>query len=96
MTNINGLQFDGPFSIRANFNPVAGVYLVVNSSNNVVDVGETDSLKDRIPSHERQSCWSRNSSGVVSLYFHHEGNQQLRLQKESNLRGHFNPACGVR
>lgn len=88
-----GYVFNGPFSINASFNEVAGIYLITNSDGTIVDVGETDNLKNRIPSHERRSCWARNNG--INLYFHRENNQEQRLAKEKLFRVKSNPACGV-
>lgn len=88
-----GYIFNGPFSIDGSFREVAGIYLITNSNGNIVDVGETDNLKNRIPNHERRSCWARNNG--IKLYFHHENNQEQRLAKEKLLRAKSDPACGV-
>jgi len=88
-----GYVFNGPFSINTDFNTVAGIYLITTSQGTIVDVGETENLKERVPNHERRNCWSRNNA--VNLYFHHETSQQQRLVKEKFLRTKSNPACGV-
>lgn len=92
---VEGNIYDGPWSIsNTTFNEVAGVYLIVDTNGAIVDVGETENLKGRIPNHERATCWSRN--GGVNLWFHHELNQALRLIKEKHIRDKFNPVCGIK
>jgi len=88
-----GYTFYGPFSVNISFKAVAGIYLITNSQGTIVDVGETENLKERIPNHERRDCWSKNNG--VNLYFHYEANQQQRLSKEKQFRVKSNPACGV-
>lgn len=92
-TTYEGYTFNGPFSVNTNFNAVAGIYLITTLQGIIVDVGETENLKERIPNHERRNCWTRNSG--VNLYFHYESNQQQRLAKEKLFRTKSNPACGI-
>lgn len=61
MVKIQNYNFDGPYSIDASFNEVAGVY-VIYTNQNWLDVGETDSLKTRISTHERKPEWVRNAN----------------------------------
>lgn len=90
-----GYDFVGPYSITTtSFNSVAGIYLIATSGGNIVDIGETDNLKERIPNHERKDCWNRNSG--VNLWFHFEGDSDQRLIKEKMLRNNYSPTCGIR
>lgn len=89
----SGYTFTGPFLITTTFNEVAGVYMITNSNGTVIDAGETDNLKIRIPSHERQSCWTKNDG--AKLYFHREDNEDRRLAVERIVRNTANPVCGV-
>jgi len=51
-TNVNGYTFDGPYPLSTTlFNNVPGVYLVSDLRGAYIDVGETDSLKNRLSSH---------------------------------------------
>ena len=94
-TTVEGSIYDGPYQINNTlFNEVAGVYLIVDINGSIIDVGETENLKDRIPSHERSLCWNRQ--GGVNLWFHHEPNQSQRLYKEKHIRDTFQPVCGVK
>lgn len=95
IVQVAGYNFDGPHQIaNTSFNEVAGIYLITDSNGNVIDVGETENLKNRIANHERASCWSRNSGNT--LWFHHESSQNNRLYREGVLRNLYNPACGVK
>lgn len=90
-----GHDFVGPYPLTVtDFNNVAGIYLITTSDGNVVDVGETDNLKERIPNHERESCWNRNSG--INLWFHFDNNRDQRLLKEKMLRTNFSPVCGIK
>ena len=96
MSTILGYTFDGPYSIDTNFNTVSGVY-VIHDGDKFLDVGETGNLKERIPNHERKSCWNR-SAGLkgIKLEFLNEADQQKRLLIEQDIRSRLNFSCGDR
>ena len=87
-------KFDGPHHTGINFNTVAGVYVITTIGRKIVDVGETDNLKERIPSHDRKPCWTRNMANM--LYFYHESRSDERLKIEKQIRDTYNPVCGVK
>lgn len=93
MANVHGFEFDGPHPVNATFNAVAGVYLIATPSGVIVDVGETENLSERIPNHERRSCWRRNVG--TNLWFHREACERERYVIERFIRNKENPACGV-
>lgn len=95
MVKIQSYEFQGPFSINeGNFNEVPGIY-VIYTSQNWLDVGETDKLKSRITNHERKSDWIQYSNGLpIWLAFLYENNSQERIVIESNLRSSLSPLCG--
>ena len=67
--NIVGYKFKGPYSHTAGFKQTFGcVYVILNSNNNVVDVGQTSDVNERMQNHERKGCWSLNGAGDKSLY----------------------------
>lgn len=81
------------------FNDVAAVYIFTKRTRNsegrykytLLYVGETESLKDRIPSHEKWSCVNRY--GVNSICIHRDDSKSSRLTKESDLIDNYNPPC---
>mgnify|MGYP000859486935 FL=1 len=91
---IQGHQFTGPYSVDISFNDVPGIYIIATSGGNIVDVGETGHLGERINCHDRRPCWDRNQGHF--LWFHGEANSIARLLKESALRRWANPTCGIR
>lgn len=86
-------QFHGPFALNTPFHPVPGVYVVM-SQTKVVDVGQTENLKQRMACHERESCWRLNAAN--QLYFTIISSKDERLQVESALRLKHQPSCGLR
>lgn len=96
MSTILNVQFEVYPLESTNFNEVAGVY-VISTSQKWIDVGETDKLGSRLASHERRSCWSRNSNNqTLYVNFKQINNQQERIDFESQLRQSLNPTCGDR
>lgn len=92
--DINGFTFTGPYHIDENFRAVAGVYVLVDLANRVIDVGETSDLGSRIAGHERRPCWTLQNAAYV--LFHAEAVQEKRLRLEKFLRLQYTPTCGVR
>lgn len=94
MVKIQNYDFHGPFSLNTSLNEVSGVY-VVYTSQNWLDVGETDKLGTRIDSHERKPEWLRNANGQpIWLAFLGISSSVQRLQIESELRNSLSPLCG--
>lgn len=91
--NINGYIFEA-YSLNVGFNDVPGIY-VIYTSQKWLDVGETDKLGQRIPSHERRNCWISNAGGLpISLAFLYVESQNQRFNIEASLRGLLSPTCG--
>jgi excinuclease UvrABC nuclease subunit len=95
--NISGYSFEGPYSPYRGFtNEVSAVYAILDDQQRLLDVGQSDNLNNRFPSHPRQSCWEKNKNGDLSLYILQISNEQDRLQIESSIRYQYNPTCGER
>ena|SRR3990167_7071935 len=98
MVNIQGHNFEGPYQLGTRFDNVPGVYAVYTSQV-WLDIGETESLGDRIndDNHERKPDWIRNSNNLpVFIAFLAVADSQTRLNIESLLRSVLNPVCGER
>jgi len=93
--NIRGYEFEGPFSQTTNFNKIGATYVVTDSNNSPIDVGQTNNLQVRIPSHDRSDCWNRNAQGNVLIYARVETHEETRLQIERVVRNNFKFTCGV-
>jgi predicted GIY-YIG superfamily endonuclease len=96
MITLEGYEFKGPFlESETNFNEVSAVYVVLDSRNNRVDVGETDNLKKRLANHERRDCWEENCENEIYVAARVEGNQDERLKIEKIIRNSCAMVCGV-
>jgi len=93
--NIEGYQFAGPYYHTRRFNSTFGcVYVILNSRNQVVDVGETSDSNSRFLNHERKTCWYSNGVGETGLYVYISNDQNFRLLLERLIRTKYHPLCG--
>jgi hypothetical protein len=94
-------DFDGPFTQTESLWDRAGIYVILCQSSgpwNVVDVGESDTVKSRVEGHDRKGCWKRSCSGTLgyaALYTPNWTDAQRR-QVEQAIRQQYNPPCGER
>lgn len=94
---IEGYTFSGPYYHTKTFNRDFGcVYVLLNSLNRVVDIGQTSSINSRIINHERKTCWIRNGCGNTGLYIYISPDENFRLLLEKLIRTKYNPLCGDR
>ncbi len=56
-----------------------------------VYIGETESLSDRLPNHDKLPCVRRN--GGTHIHAHTSGGQRERRAEEADLLANFNPPC---
>lgn len=81
------------------FNAVGAVYVFTKrtvgsdgkGTHNFLYIGETESLKDRIPTHEKWSCATRNGANCICV--HRDDNETSRLNKETDLRAGNSTTC---
>lgn len=96
---IGKYNFDGPHHQTTGIHAQSGVYVILGKSGganwSVVDVGESQSVRERVESHDRQPCWKQRGFQELAAAVLYVPEQQ-RLRIESELRSHFNPPCGDR
>jgi hypothetical protein len=81
------------------FNAVGAVYIFTKrkvgsdskGTHILLYIGQTDSLNDRIPNHEKWPCANRN--GVNCICIHREDSETSRLDKETDLRDENDTPC---
>lgn len=94
---LHGYTFSGPYYHTRRFRDDFGcVYVLINGNNQVVDVGETDSINGRIINHERKTCWYRHGCGDSGLYIYISGDENFRRLLENLIRVSYTPLCGDR
>ena len=100
--NIGNYEFEEPVFLvgcEMYLHDLPGVYVILDLWDNqyyVVDVGESSTVKSRIQSHDRESCWKLNSRGslYVSVLYTPYMDDESRRSIERELRSMFSPACG--
>ncbi|MFH1473133.1 MAG: hypothetical protein ABIF06_01840 [bacterium] len=94
---ILGYKFEGAFDHNELFTTDFGcVYALIDANYQLVDVGQTNSVNDRIPNHNRKNCWVRNDCPGKNLFIHRSEDEAYRLQLEGAIRSKYSPACGVK
>lgn len=99
-TTLGTHQFAGPHRDASTLPNRSGVYLITrlqngNGLHEVIDVGESHNIAERIPNHDRMAQWnlaSGNSFHVWTLLADEAG----RMLIERAHRFAYNPVCGVR
>ncbi len=98
---IGRYTFDGPHFSTASLDDRSGVYAIIdrrNSGDHLVDVGESATVRSRVETHERQSCWRRHSQGRLGVAVHYTSHQQQsgRREIEQEIRARYSVPCGER
>ncbi len=87
------------YPANTSFNAVGAVYIfsrrTVNAdgkgSHALLYIGETESLKDRIPNHEKWACVRQENVNCICV--HRDDNSVSRRAKESDLIAGNNTPC---
>ena len=94
---VGGYEFEGPYSLDIGSVMKFGfgcVYVVLTSSNEVVDVGETEDIKARLAKHERRGCWVLNKAAKIGFMREADVTGRERVVKEVRAQGEV--PCGPR
>lgn len=87
------------YSLDTSFNAIGAVYIFTKRTVNadgkgthvLIYIGETDSLKQRIPNHEKWSCVKKNGANCICV--HRDDDEDSRLTKETDLRAGNSTPC---
>jgi hypothetical protein len=68
------------------------------SGDNLIDVGQSGDLDNRLASHNRQSCWEQVTGLKYSIYVLPTvgWSREQREEVERRIRLRYNPPCGKR
>ena len=83
---VSGLNFHGPFSSAQPLLNQSGVYVILTrgalpgSQWQVLDVGESGTLRSRIENHDRRSQWTAHSQRRCALYTGLAGGQATSVR----------------
>lgn len=98
---IGNYNFDGPYTSTVSLENRSGVYAILSQNStqyNLIDVGESHDVRNRVENHDRNDCWNRNGNGQLSVAVLYTPNQQQAGRRviENQIREQYNPACGDR
>ncbi len=94
---ILGYEFEGPFTSTESLKNYSGVYVIHYKNNEGthtrLDCGESSDVKDRVETHDRKNCWSKNAKGQItaSAYYCNES-ERMRIERE--IRNDSELPCG--
>jgi len=95
----NGSYDFDVYNIDTEFNDIGAVYIFTKrvvdfngkGKHTFIYIGQTDSLKDRIPNHEKLNCVIRNGGNCICI--HRDDDKNSRIAKETDLRAGNNTPC---
>ncbi|MBI5357386.1 GIY-YIG nuclease family protein [Candidatus Saccharibacteria bacterium] len=98
-TTLGSHVFTGPHTSNGTLPVASGVYIITtlaqNSRNTIIDIGESESIKDRISNHDRTAQWRQNAiNGLYVWVF--LANESQRMLVERAHRIAYRPVCGDR
>ena len=96
---IGRYTFEGPYYTTGMLEDRAGVYAIHCERDGkyyLIDVGESATVKSRVESHDRKTCWSRNCGETITYAAYYTPNTQQpgRRAIEQEIRNQFKPPCG--
>ncbi len=96
-----GYPFEDLVSDPSQLKSRSGVYVIWCKSDgnlSVLDVGESQNVRERVMNHDRSDCWIRNCTGTINYSATYTPNKTEfeRLFIEQDIRGQTNPPCGER
>jgi hypothetical protein len=95
-----GYQFDGAYTSPDSLEPLPGIYIIWCRSKQgtwqVLDIGESENVKESSNNHERRPCWLQNCQGQIYYSATYTPNigKNKRLEIEEKLRSESRPLCG--
>jgi predicted GIY-YIG superfamily endonuclease len=81
------------YSFNTTWNPVPGVYGIMNASYQMIYIGQTDNFQRRMTEHanDREHCMHRHGPTYACAEVIHD--QGERDRREAQLIAEYNPPC---
>ena len=98
-THLGNHLFVGPHTTNSTLPSISGVYIITtlapNQQHSVIDVGESENVRERISSHDRTSQWQgAQQNGLYAWVLAVEETPRMLIERAHRLA--YNPVCGVR
>lgn len=97
-----GYGFEGAFLDANKLESRSGVYVIWNKVDDkkweVLDVGESGDVLNRVLTHDRSGQWEAACTGTIyySVTYTQNKQQAGRMEIEQRIRDLTNPPCGIR
>ena len=96
---IGKYTFDGPYTSANELEDRSGIYAIICQKDNkkdLIDVGESATVKSRVETHDRKDCWEKNCQGTltVAVYYTQNLQQSGRMAIEQEIRNQYDIPCG--
>jgi hypothetical protein len=95
---ISNYTFEGPYVDTYSLKNQSGVYVILSKDTSgkydILDVGESAKVKERVESHDRKQCWLRNSNSGGLSYAAYYTTEATQMRIEQTIRNQYNPPCG--
>jgi len=95
---ISGYSFEGPYVVGKRVIDRAAIYVILDSNNAIIDVGQSGQTGTRLLTHERKHCWDRYGGKwfAIKRMPSDQYSREDREKLESEIRNQENPPCGER
>ena len=99
---IAGYGFEQSGADGATLEHAQGVFVALcefdDGNRRVIDVGESEDVKDRVENHDRRDCWMQNCTATLGIAVCYTPDWSLHQRRtlEQKIRAEFDPPCGER
>ena len=98
-THLGDHLFAGPHTSNSTLPSISGVYIITtltpNQQHTVIDVGESENVRERISSHDRSRQWlNAQQNGLYAWVLVAEEAPRMIVEQAHRLT--YKPICGVR
>lgn len=93
-------DFDGAYPSAGWLETIPGVYVIWCKTGNkweVLDVGQSENVRNHCKNHDRTDCWKNNcSQGRLRFTAHYmpDAEEESRIQVVKDIRNRTDPPCG--
>jgi len=99
LVGIGGYDFFGWLYTVSALYEDPGIYAIgceKGDETKVIDVGETDNIRDRIMKHDRKDCWEKECKNGTIVYAQYRTtvSKEKRTEIEKEIREKEDPPCG--
>lgn len=81
------------YPINSNWNPVPGVYAIMNGQMQVIYIGKTDNLKRRMSEHQQDATHAMHNYKPAFVHAEVLNDELTRSIRERQLIAQHNPPC---